>query len=176
MPEFRLSTFDNKRKWQHQMLFLHEFSVKLRWFCICKLVICIYEGYDLHWTFNRVEINTTDVCRKGLVCERNQWSVLSFWFFMRPDEWHQRQLTFDALTGQTAKACNKLDLPDKSLRPNSRRMSAPNPKFTCWFFLIYYWHFCFVSVTFALRMSFCQTHKISRFSKTRYCYILLYYF
>ena len=122
MPEFRLSTFDNKRKWQHQMLFLHEFSVKLRWFCICKLVICIYEGYDLHWTFNRVEINTTDVCRKGLVCERNQWSVLSFWFFMRPDRWHQRQLTFDARTGKTAKAYNKLDLPDESLRSNFDRI------------------------------------------------------
>ena len=67
VPECRHSTFDNKRKRQHQMLFLHEFSVKLRWFRICKLVICIYEGYDLHRTFNRVEINTTDVCRNGLV-------------------------------------------------------------------------------------------------------------
>ena len=127
MPEFRLSTFDNKRKRQHQMLFLHEFSVKLRWFCICKLVICIYEGYDLHWTFNPVEINTTvlmyvETAWFLLVCKRNQWSVLSVWFFMRPDKWNQRKLTFDVRTGQTAKAYDKSDLPDESLRSDFDRI------------------------------------------------------
>ena len=119
-----------------------------------------------------------------LVCERNQWSVLSFWFFMRPDRWHQRQLTFDARTGQTAKAYNKLDLPDKSLRPNFDRIHAEcrfqiqnyYSQFTCWFSFNFFDIFVLshaVSVT-AEGWVFAKDTKLVGFQKldiAKFCYI-----
>ena len=73
---------------------------------------------------------------------------------MRPDRWHQRQLTFDARTGQTAKAYNKLDLPDKSLRPNFDRIHAG-----CQFQIQnYYSHVDFLSIFFDI---FVLSHAVS---------------